>query len=86
MSYTHFKAALYDMLVKEKNCNVKFVCPDPVSKGTSSIFAHKWVLSLASDVFDTMFNGETAKHDIVLNSDIVHIEDIQMPIFKLFLR
>lgn len=60
---------------------------DPGSEIDKSIMAHKFVLSLASEVFDTMFNGEdttTLANDETMR--LVNIDDIQMPTFKLFLR
>lgn len=91
MSYNSFKTALLDFFIKQKNCDVKFVCVDPTSaSGKSSIQAHKLVLSLASDVFYTMFYGEASKHEEVKSegkiSNAVNIDDVQMPTFKLFLR
>lgn len=86
MSSNHFKTVLQDFFKQQKICDVTFSCSDPESS-ESTIMAHKFVLSVASDVFYTMFNGETAKQakdDEKLNK--VNIDDIKMPTFKLFLR
>ncbi|XP_063708482.1 BTB/POZ domain-containing protein 2-like [Culicoides brevitarsis] len=88
MSYDNFKASLLDLFVKQKNCDVQFICNDPASgKQKSGIMAHKLILSLASDVFNTMFYGEATKHEDSKKTEEkpVKIDDIELPTFKLFL-
>lgn len=89
MSLNHFITALRDVFKDQKDCDVTFSCKDPASAtGESTIMAHKFVLSLASDVFYTMFHGYFAKHfeNEGNFSDPICIEDIQMSTFKLLLR
>lgn len=90
MSFNNFKTALLDLFIKQKNCDVKFTCVDPISaSGKSSIMAHKLVLSVASDVFYTMFYGEATKHENAKEEvkplSPIKIDDVQMHTFKLFL-
>lgn len=88
MSFVNFISALRDSFQKQMKCDVTFSCIDPASpNGRSTIKAHKYVLSLTSEVFDTMFYGEAAKHeDVKDEGEPIKIDDIQMSTFKLFLR
>lgn len=89
-SFDSFKATLYGMFEKQQNCDVKFACDDPTETGKSTIMAHKFVLSMASDVFFTMFFGEAAKNESVTDKmdrlSSINVDDVQMSTFKLFLR
>lgn len=84
MSLNHFKAALRDSFNEQEHCDVTFSCDDQT---LDTIKAHKFILSLASDVFRTMFYGEAAKQEKCKDEEKpIKIDDIKMPIFKLFLR
>lgn len=88
MYLNHAKSNLYDLFKEQKRCDVKFSCADPTSStGKSIIKAHKLVLSVTSDVFETMFYGAATKHEKAKDEGKpIHIDDIQMTTFKLFLR
>lgn len=87
MSHDNFNSSLLDLFLKQKNCDVKFSCPDSSTTfGKSTISAHKLILSLASDVFDAMFFGEASKNETSKGSNPINVDDIQMPAFKMFLR
>lgn len=72
---------MYD---NQKYCNVKFICPDPTNtSGKSSIEAHQLILSMNSDVFETMFFGPVqAKEELHLG---IEIPDIHISIFKMMI-
>lgn len=84
MSRTHFKIQLLNSFKAQKACDVWFNLTPDLSP--TKIGAHKFVLSLASDVFDTMFNGEAIKQGLLANETLVDIPDIKPDIFDLFLR
>lgn len=85
---SHFEIAFQDSFKEQKNCDVTFTCINPTSAaGISSIKAHKYVLSLVSDVFNTMFYGEAAKQEgVKADNKPIDVDDIEMPILKLLLR
>lgn len=87
MTFNNFKRSFHDLFEKQRNCDVAFCFNNPTSANeTSNIMAHKLVLSVASDVFNTMFFGEAAKHEKLVENKPINIDDIKMKTFKLFLR
>lgn len=92
MSRTHFKNQLLNCYKAQKACDVWFNLSSQdclqfkLKLSPTKIGAHKFVLSLASDVFDTMFNGEAIKQGLLHNETLIDIPDITPHIFDLFLR
>lgn len=88
MYFNHSKTNLYEMFKKQKGCDVTFLCADSTSSnGKSTTMAHKLVLSVTSDVFETMFYGEATKYEEIKDEkQPINIDDIQITTFNLFLR
>ncbi|XP_063705721.1 BTB/POZ domain-containing protein 9-like [Culicoides brevitarsis] len=77
--------ALRVLLIDQKRCDVFFHCKK--ADGTWSKYgAHKFWLSLVSDVFEAMFFGETVTNGGVTDETNVWIEDINFDGFVAFLR
>lgn len=86
MCFENYKSTLYDFFEKQKYCDVTFSFSDPTSaNGKSTIVAHKLILSLASNVFNMMFNEEATK-EVNFNDNPIKIDDIQISTFRLLLR
>lgn len=84
MSRDNYKSALFDLLNKQKYCDVNFTLKDDDGK-LVTIGAHKLILSVASEVFETMFFGTTVQNGGVTQENDINISDIRMHTFKLFL-
>lgn len=84
MNHFNFKNQLKNSFETQKKCDVWF--DFWTDKSVMRMGAHKLILSLSSDVFETMFFGECAKGDIFENGTCIQIADIKGEIFKLFLR
>lgn len=80
-----YHTPLLNFFDKQKYFDVKFVfkCSDGNS---TSIGAHKFILSLVSDVFEAMFYGESVQRGLLTKEDSIEIPDIDRNAFKLFLR
>ncbi|XP_063710051.1 uncharacterized protein LOC134838450 isoform X2 [Culicoides brevitarsis] len=69
---------------EQKHCDVTFWCKN-TDGDLRKIGAHKMMLVLVSDVFETMFYGKTAENDVVTKSEEVLIDDITIDTFTDFL-
>lgn len=80
-----YKLILQDFYENQKYCDVKFVLKDSDGKKIT-IGAHKLILSMASDVFEVMFFGESVQRGLFSQEKEIKVEDIDEDAFKLFLR
>lgn len=79
-----YKDSFLQFFVNQKRCDVTFACKDATDQW-KTIGAHKFLLISVSDVFDTMFYGESVKKFGVRDEKAIKITDINMEAFKLFL-
>lgn len=87
MSRDNFSTVLFQMFDEQKDCDIKFTCPDVNdSSGKSTIGAHKLILSIASEVFYAMFYGSLVKSDETQTKNVINIPDIKILTFKKLLR
>lgn len=79
------KTSLRLFFEKQKHCDVTFVCKDSDGKSTS-VGAHKLILALASEVFETMFFGESVSLGLFSETKEIQVSNISAASLKLFLR
>ncbi|XP_063700002.1 BTB/POZ domain-containing protein 1-like isoform X1 [Culicoides brevitarsis] len=80
-----FKSTLTNFLTSQLHCDVTFVFKDENGK-FSKIGAHKVILAAASEVFETMFFGETVKSNAVKQENELEIKEISFDAFKALLE
>lgn len=85
MNCIDLNPSLTDFLTKQKYCDVKFICKD-FDGNSTSIGAHKLILSMVSDVFEAMFFGESVQRGLLTDEREIDIPDIDINALKLFLR
>lgn len=84
MSRKNFHNQLLLSFKEQKNCDVEF---EFKSYSTPlRIGAHKLILSLACDSFQTRFFGEFVQRGLFNNEKIIHVPDFKLKIFQIFLR
>lgn len=76
----NFKHQLLDSFKRQTNCDVWFNLNN--GNKTEKIGAHKMVLSLASDVFKTMFLNKQDPE----SENVINIKDVKKPTFSKFMR
>lgn len=83
MTCIDLKTSLRKFFEEQKYCDATFVCKDSDGKCTS-IGAHKLILALVSDVFETMFFGESASRGLFGETKEIEVADISANGLKLF--
>lgn len=84
MTLNDFRPLHRVLFENQRYCDVKFVCEDSEGKSTS-IGAHKLILALASDVFDSMFFGESVSRGFFSETNKIEIPGVGAKTLKLFL-
>lgn len=84
MNCINLNPAHTEFFEKQKYCDVKFICKDSDGK-SCEIGAHKIILSMVSDVFETQFFGESVQLGLLTAENEIAIPDIEFKAFKLFL-
>lgn len=84
MTSIDLKTPLRTFFEKQKYCDVTFVCTESGGK-TTSIGAHKLILASVSDVFETMFYGDSASRGLFGEMKEIAVSDISVDGLKLFL-
>lgn len=73
MCHNSFKAALLDSLIEQKYCDVMFILVN--GDNISSICGHKFILALASDVFQAIFFGNHVNTGTIREEKAIKISD-----------
>lgn len=81
MNCIDLKTSLIELFEKQKHCDVLFMC-----QGGKLAKAHKLILMMASDVFETQIFGKSVQHVIPTGEKVIKLPDIEGKAFKLFLR
>lgn len=82
-----FNERLSKINAEKMHTDVMFRCAvtKDAQANTVLIKAHKLILSIASDVFETMFFGKMA-HQKNVEEKIIVIEDTTAPVFQMLIR
>lgn len=82
--YWNYHQSILNAFVQQKYCDVTFACLNNEEKWVK-ISAHKFILAMASDVFEIMFYGKATENGAVKVEKEIKIDDIRSDTFKLLL-
>lgn len=83
--YHNFQKSILDAFTQQKFCDVTFSCLNE-EDSWEKISAHKFFLASASDVFETIFYGESRENDGFKYEKEIKVDGCRMRAFKLLLR